>query len=139
MMYCIKCGNQEADGVKFCTSCGAVMTMEPAGEPPRQAIEATPSANRPQPEAYREEPVSTGGWVWILFALMIPLLNLLLLLIWACGGCRKASKRNFARAVLLWTVIGGILATLVLLAGSLLFGEQFDALKESLMQMKNFK
>ena len=90
-------------------------------------------------EVYKEEPVSTGGYFGIMFLLMIPLLNLLLLIIWACGGCRKVNKRNFARAVLLWFVIGSILSALIVLAGGLLFGHAFNDLQESIMQIINLK
>jgi hypothetical protein len=66
--------------------------------------------------------------------LAIPALNLLLLIIWACGGCRKRNKRNLARAILLWCLIGGILTLLIILAGTFLFGNEWNTLKESLIR-----
>ena len=151
MQYCKNCGNQVTDGVRFCISCGAAMTVE---EPAIAATNTSPSPVAPvqplqrpvQPaqtpvqtraEVYKEEPVSTGGYFGIMFLLMIPLLNLLLLIIWACGGCRKVNKRNYARAVLLWFVVGSILSALIVLAGGLLFGNAFNELKETIMQILN--
>jgi hypothetical protein len=124
-----------AAGAKFCTSCGTTVTA--AADTPATVTAtatpvqtATPPPARPAAETYREEPVSTGGYFGILFLLMIPALNLLLLIVWACGGCRKVNKRNLARAFLLWFVIGGILSALTILAGGLLFGDELNALRE---------
>lgn len=37
---------------------------------------------------------------------MHPLVGLILMIVWACGGCRKLQKRNLARASLILAVIG---------------------------------
>ena len=138
MQYCKNCGNQVADGVRFCISCGAAMTVEESVVQPLQSpVQPIQTPVQPQAELYKEEPVSTGGYFGIMFLLMIPLLNLLLLIIWACGGCRKVNKRNYARAVLLWFVVGSILSALIVLAGGLLFGNAFNELKETIMQILN--
>lgn len=140
MMNCSNCGNQVADHVKFCTSCGAAMTAEASVSemtstvpPSVTPAQSSPSTKQPHASVYKEEPISTKSYVGIMFLLIIPVLNLLLLIIWACGGCRKKNKRNFARAALLWFVIGSILSILIILVGRLLYGNEFNALKESLM------
>lgn len=54
------------------------------------------------------------GYLWLL--MMLPLINLLLLIVWACGGCWKINKRNFARAMLIvWGIalILGVVLTFV--------------------------
>ena len=45
-----------------------------------------------------ESPVSIGDWIltWILLA--IPLLNIIMLFVWALSSNTKKSKQNFARA-----------------------------------------
>lgn len=158
MEYCKNCGTQVAEGVKFCTSCGSAINKEATVDgaatpmPPQavpilnkttpssvQPVQATPSSVKPTSEVYKEEPISTGGYFGIFFLMMIPLLNLLMLILWACGGCRKNNKRNFARAALLWAVIGIVISGLVVLAGGMLFKEQFEILKDSLMQWQNLK
>lgn len=138
MAHCKNCGNQTDDGLKFCPSCGAVMATAATMPVETPATPVTPTAatpTLPPQETYREEPISTGGYFGIMFLLMLPALNLLLLILWACGGCRKVGKRNFARAVLLWMVIGGVLSAIAFLIGGWIFGDQFNALKESLMQL----
>lgn len=49
--------------------------------------------------------ISTGGFIGILFLMLVPGVNLIFLIIWACGGCRKIAKRSFARAQL---VVGAV-------------------------------
>lgn len=132
------------DGVKFCTSCGAPMreaaSAQPAQQPVQppviqqqpvqQASQPAPIYAAPPAAAYQEEPISTGGYIGIMFLVMLPLINLILLIIWACGGCKRVNKRNFARAMLVWMVIASVLGGLLLLVGGLFFGDTIDALKE---------
>lgn len=61
--------------------------------------------------------ISLMGWVGIIFLLMIPGVNLLLIIIWALGGCRKKQKARFARALLIAIVI---IALLVIASQALL-------------------
>jgi hypothetical protein len=79
---------------------------------------------------YKEAPISTGGYIGILLLMLIPVLNLLLLIVWACGGCNRQNKRNLSRALLIWMLVGAILGGIVFLAGSYLFGDRIDVLKE---------
>ncbi|WP_240636824.1 hypothetical protein [Paenibacillus silvae] len=48
--------------------------------------------------------VSFGSWMLTLFLLMIPLVNLIMLFVWAFGGSNP-SKANFAKASLMWGLI----------------------------------
>lgn len=88
----------------------------------------------PQPVApaavYQEEPITTGSYIGIFFLLMIPIVNLICLLVWACGGCARRNKTNLSRALLVWMLIGAVLGGLVFLAGSLLFGDTLDSIRE---------
>lgn len=127
MSYCIHCGTQLADGVKFCTSCGT---------PPPQTVQHTPVqqaplyATLPATALYQEEPIPTGSYIGILLLLLIPVVNLVCVILWACGGSRKRNKTNLARALLVWMLIGAVLTGLIILAGSLLFGDRIEAFKE---------
>lgn len=56
-----------------------------------------------------------------MFLLLIPILNLLLLIVWACGGCRKVNKQNFAKAMLLWMLVGIGVSVLVGIVFSIFF------------------
>lgn len=144
MAFCTNCGNQVPGGIKFCTSCGTTMKEATPAQPTQQPLQQpviqqqsvgqspqyTPVYTAPLVAAYQEEPISTGGYIGIMFLMMLPLINLILLIIWACGGCKKVNKRNFARAMLVWIVIASVLGGLLLLVGGLFFGDTIDALKE---------
>ncbi len=47
------------------------------------------------------EPISAWGYIGIWALLMIPVIGWIFAIVWACGGCRKLNKRNFARGYLL--------------------------------------
>jgi hypothetical protein len=85
----------------------ATVTVQPA----QPTAVAAPAA--PQPAEIKEAPISTGGWFGILFLLALPVINILLIIIWAVGGTGKINKRNFSRAVLIWMLIGGILSLII--------------------------
>jgi hypothetical protein len=44
----------------------------------------------------------------------IPLINIIMLFVWAFGGGAQASKANWAKASLIWIVISIILAILLM-------------------------
>ncbi len=144
MAFCTNCGNQIPDGVKFCTVCGAALTGEAAPQPkpqPAQQPQAQPQPphqqsvyqqqpyQQPYTPPYMEEPISTGGYIGIFLLMMVPVINLICLLVWACGGCKKVNKRNLSRAMLVLMLIGIVLGGLIAVAGSLLFGDIFSELE----------
>ena len=152
MAYCTKCGTQVADGVKFCTSCGNPMG---AAQPQAAPQQPQPQAAQPQPQPqqqaqqpyaqpqpqyapiYTEEPISTGAYIGIFFLLMLPVINLILLIVWACGGCNKKNKTNLSRALLVWMLIGALIGGIIALAGGLLFGDSINELMELGKEMGN--
>ena len=157
MSYCTKCGTQVADGVKFCTSCGSPMraaqpqaapqqpqpqAAQPQPQPQQQAQQAYAQQpyTQPQPQyapVYTEEPISTGAYIGIFFLLMLPVINLILLIVWACGGCNKKNKTNLSRALLVWMLIGALIGGIIALAGGLLFGDSINELMELGKEMGN--
>ena len=157
MAYCTKCGTQVADGVKFCTSCGSPMraaqpqaapqqpqpqAAQPQPQPQQQAQQAYAQQpyTQPQPQyapVYTEEPISTGAYIGIFFLLMLPVINLILLIVWACGGCNKKNKTNLSRALLVWMLIGALIGGIIVLAGGLLFGDSINELMELGKEMGN--
>ncbi|MDH6358061.1 hypothetical protein [Parabacteroides sp. PF5-9] len=58
--------------------------------------------------------ISLGEWIITLLLLCIPFLNFIMLFVWAFGGGTTATKANFAKAVLLWMVIGIVLSMMFL-------------------------
>ncbi|WP_405156631.1 hypothetical protein [Paenibacillus sp. FSL K6-0108] len=58
------------------------------------------------------QPVSFGSWMLTLFLMMIPLVNIIMLFVWAFGDSNP-SKANYAKASLLWAAIGIVIYVLV--------------------------
>ena len=65
---------------------------------------------------------SVGSWMLTLFVSGIPLVGFVYLLVLALGSGGSPAKRNFARAMFIWQIIG-IVATILMfvLFGSALF------------------
>ena len=61
---------------------------------------------------------SVGAWMLTLFLVGIPVVGFIYLLILALSSGRSPAKRNFARAMFIWQIIG-IVATVLLF---ILFG-----------------
>ncbi len=143
MAYCTKCGTQVAEGVKFCTSCGTPMgvAQQPQPQPqPQQQQYQQPPYGQPYPQpAYTEEPISTGSYMLMFLLLMIPIVNLLCLIVWACGGSNKKNKVNLSRAMLFWMLIGAVIGGIIALAGGMLFGDSINQLMELGNELKNIQ
>ena len=147
MAYCTKCGTQVAEGVKFCTSCGTPMgaAQQPQPQPqPQQQQYQQPYQQLPygqpyQQPVYTEEPISTGRYMLMFLLLMIPVVNLLCLIVWACGGSNKKNKVNLSRAMLFWMIIGLVIGGIIALAGGMLFGDSINELMELGNELKNIQ
>lgn len=55
--------------------------------------------------ARRDRPISTIGFFWTEFLLLIPVLNLILLFVWAFRKKTNQNRRAFARSALIWLLI----------------------------------
>lgn len=56
--------------------------------------------------------VTIGDWVITMILMCIPVVNFIMLLVWAFGGGTPASKANWAKASLIFMVIGLLLTLL---------------------------
>lgn len=57
-------------------------------------------------DEFSEEPAdSVGAWMLTLFVCGIPVIGVIYLLVLAFGSSATPSKRNFARATLIWALI----------------------------------
>lgn len=102
-----------------------VYQAPPPQQPIQQPIQAAPQQTLEQSvKGTKYEPITTGGFIGIMLLLCIPIIGFILLIVWACGGCRKISKRSFARATL---ILGVIMAVLGLIIG-LVFGSMIQGL-----------
>ena len=66
--------------------------------------------------SWQDRTVTLGDWFVIGLLLCVPILNVIMLLVWAFGSNSPASKANWAKAMLLWLLIVGV-TWLVLVLG----------------------
>jgi len=65
----------------------------------------------PNPEyAKQQSVVSVGEWVITLILMAIPIVNFVMIFVWAFGGGTAASKANWAKAILIFWLIAIVLA-----------------------------
>jgi hypothetical protein len=62
------------------------------------------------------EPLSVKDWFVTLFITYIPMVGLIMLLVWAFDSTTNVNKKNFAKASLIWSLIGIGIAILFLVA-----------------------
>jgi len=70
----------------------------------------------------RTAPFSTGGFFLVQLGLMIPFVNIILLLIFAFSGSMNVNLQNFSKAVLIWMLIGFVVAVIIGVFGALAAG-----------------
>ena len=112
-MVCQNCGASVPEGKPFCGSCGSRMNAPAApasySEEKRQAAPPPPmfyaNEERRPPAGARYSVMGVGSFLGTLLLMMIPVINLILLIVWACGGCVNQNKRNYSRAMLILIAI----------------------------------
>jgi hypothetical protein len=61
-----------------------------------------------------QNPISVGEWLITYLLLSIPLVNIVMLFVWAFGSSTHPSKANWAKASLIWVAIATVLYIVVL-------------------------
>ena len=134
-MYCKRCGLPCKE--ELCDVCGAAVNNEPSDTPvPAQTATPpppviAPSLNfmppaksspprmpfdpLPRTEQPIDAPLRVGQYIGMFFLLCIPLVNIILLFVWAFGNTVNYNKRNFARAYLILTLIAAVITILCMI------------------------
>ena len=72
----------------------------------------------------RSTDVTVGDWIVTMLLMCIPIANLVLLLVWAFGDSAPISKSNWAKAALIWMLIGFglwiVMVVLMLILGGMM-------------------
>ena len=116
-------------------------TPEAAPPPPHpQPVYQAPPQPQPQPQtAYTEPvpakgskyaPITTWGYIGIFLLMCIPIVGLIFMIVWACGKCKKISKRNLSRAMLILTVVTLVISLIIGIAGRALFKNVSNAIEQ---------
>ena len=141
-MQCTNCGAVLKEGAAFCDNCGqpvvpadsnlretdaprSVYGTQP--NPPNQPYQSANAPNQlhqpyaanpymnpaPPYNAYQDDSVmSMGSWFVTILISAIPIVGIVMIFIWAFGSTGNANRRNYARAVLIWALIGIVLGIL---------------------------
>lgn len=70
--------------------------------------------------------ITVKDWMLTTLLLIIPVVNIIMLFVWAFGGGANPSKANYAKASLLWAAIGIVLYILIVV---LIMGTFFASVK----------
>ena len=52
-----------------------------------------------------QDTLTVGDWMIILLLISIPVINIIMLFVWALSSDTNETKSNFAKAVLMWFVV----------------------------------
>ncbi len=70
-------------------------------------------------EGHNDQTVTLGNWMLTLFLTFIPIVNIIMLIVWAVSSTTPPSKANWARAALLWIAIFFALGILMSIIGGI--------------------
>ncbi len=59
------------------------------------------------------QPMTTGEWFIAILVAGLPLIGIIMLIVWAFSSGTNINKANWAKAMLLWAVIGIVLAIVI--------------------------
>ena len=150
--FCTGCGKELADGLMFCTGCG---TKVPEGAPAESTSQAETVKEAPATAEVKQEPVtvqaepqqqtqqmpiqtaqqaenhsaSTAHFFWMMLVYSLPLIGWLICIIMAFAP-KNESKKHFARAILIWGIVGIVISIIGLIIMSLLGGGFAEILSE---------
>ena len=115
-MYCRNCGTNNNPNATVCSRCGA-------------SLQQRYQQYAPAPEYHPEEHVSTGGWIGRSFLMAIPIVNIIMLFVWAFGSSKRRSLQTWVRAQLVLVLIAVIVTVVVALIVVLLGGSLSDVFR----------
>lgn len=113
-MQCNQCGNTLLSGAQFCTNCGASTAQN--FNTPSQTTQNQVQYQQPTYQDPNREPLSVGSYLLMFIVMSIPLVNFIMLFVWAFGNT-NINRKNFAKASLIIMAIGIVLS--IIFAGSM--------------------
>ena len=101
-------------------------------EPAAPAAPAAPVSDKPGRKS-RYAPMTSWGMALEILLMSIPVLGQILMIIWACGGCRKIARRNLARAYVILLLLAIVLTVAAALVLRFCFADELTRLFEQLV------
>ena len=103
--FCTGCGSELNDNASFCTNCGKAFDTQQTAQNTMQ----TPAAQPVYALVPNTGVVGTGYYFGMMLLFAIPVIGWILCLVTALSN-KNQSKKNFAKAMLIWLIIGLILS-----------------------------
>jgi hypothetical protein len=102
IISCHNCGNSISSEASTCIHCN-----KPVSKKQEETIVNQPTPTYPYSSDQNTDVQipSVGDWLIIFLLLLIPLVNIILLLVWAFSSDTNPVKANFSKAALLWIII----------------------------------
>lgn len=129
MLNCPSCGKSSPESSDYCIYCGGALSQpQPPGSYAYQQPSYTPQTPytppQPAPAPYvqsyapyrQDETVTMGEWFVFFLVMAIPLVNVIMLFVWAFGSGTKPSKANLCKLQLLLYAIAIIIIVIIGLA-----------------------
>ena len=126
MKFCRNCGTSLEDDAKFCTSCGFPIEVNTNAQSQQATTQAQPQilsqsyqSQHPQYQStyvssdIQNDPLSVGEWMLTILVLAIPIVNLVMLFVWAFGS-GNISRKNYCKASLIFAAIFIVIYILLL-------------------------
>jgi len=98
--FCKECGAEIPEGVSFCNACGASV---------QQAASQSVQQPKAQPVPLMDGTVGTGYFFGMMLVYAIPIIGWIACILTALKG-KQQTKKNFAKAMMIWLIIGLILS-----------------------------
>src|SRR5699024_2997921 len=100
-----------------------------------------PPSNLPQPTGgyAPQQTDGLGSWLLTTFVMFIPIINFIYLLVLGFGGSVSIAKKNFARASLIWMIVGVVLSIVALIFLAMTGVSLLDELSNPYSQNYDFR
>lgn len=126
-MYCKKCGSYLDDTASKCPVCGAGVEQNNVQADYSAECEWEQAADSDNVNLQTEQPVKVTDWMLTLIISSIPFLNIIMMFVWAFGSGVAASKRNWARAMLIFMGISAVFSVVAFVLFMILAASQSHA------------
>ena len=156
--FCTGCGKELTDGLMFCTGCGTKVPEGAPAEAPavkeeipaEEKVVKEPVTVQAQPEQQQQyippqqqqytppmqalqqaenHSASTAHFFWMMLVYALPLIGWIICIVMAFAP-KNESKKHFARAILIWGIVGIVISIIGLIILSLLGGGIAEILSE---------
>lgn len=132
-MICRNCGMDNADNVQYCSNCGTSTQQNPTPTYNAGQNNGGPTYVNVQVPSDTSNLVSIGAYVGMWFAMCVPILNIIMMIVWATSG--NKSKKNFVLAYLILIAISVGITIITSVVIFLLTGVTMFALTSELETM----